>query len=371
MLEHALFYYPYASLGRQQQLLLRATALYFDRLYLLDPAKASFGSVGPGNLDADVRLLEREGLLERVAPENVLHQHEAAIAAAIRDDLSDPGFRQLCAEKGNSRWTLALAKVPQAIRGDPRYQPIDESMRHILAGYAEGYAEYRETGTGATEFRYADYPFEVGEAIMLNHALVGSLLHAGAIPITDDPVHSRILNHKLEKARAIPAISAVLESRQRQQQFARASAAAQALPDVDLGAIPESLALEQILAYRRGHGAELQAAREKLGWMTREIAHEPWTKAFDDEVQHKLIPELHKQLQPARSSFSSWLKAAGIGLGGAAVVLGVFGNPLTPIAVGVAALTVAKSAGIDGLEWYQDWKSGKTQNGLHYLMRIR
>jgi hypothetical protein len=30
-----------------------------------------------------------------------------------------------------------------------------------------------------------------------------------------------------------------------------------------------------------------------------------------------------------------------------------------------------KDVGIGGLEWHQDWKNGKTQNGLHYLLEVK
>jgi len=143
------------------------------------------------------------------------------------------------------------------------------------------------------------------------------------------------------------------------------------LTDLQLGVIPEDLTIDQILEYRRQHGDELQLVRDKLAWMAREIACEPWTKAFDDEVHHKLIPALHAQMEPAKSSLSSWLKAAAIAVGGAAAVLGIFGNPLTPVVVGVAALTIGKDVGIGGLESFLDWKNGKTQNGLHYLLKLK
>jgi len=83
-----------------------------------------------------------------------------------------------------------------------------------------------------------------------------------------------------------------------------------------------------------------------------------------------VIPELNKALEPAQNSWSSWLKPLRLVLGGAAVVLGVFSNPLIPVALGVAALTVGKEAAIGGLEVYKDWKQGRTQNGLHYLLRF-
>lgn len=206
---------------------------------------------------------------------------------------------------------------------------------------------------------------------MLNHALVGSLLHTDAVPITDELIHSKLLNYKLQKAQQLPEIKAVLEQRNKQQKFAHASAAIQALTDLELGVISDALSLEQILDYRRKHKDELQQAREKLGWMTREIREQPWTREFDDEVYHKLIPELNKAMQPAQKSWSAWTKVAGIAMGGAAVVLGIFGSPLTPVAVGVAGLTIGKDVGLGGLEWYQEWKNGKNQNGLHYLMKVK
>jgi hypothetical protein len=376
MSEHNLFYYPYASFADQQLPLLKVAVLYFDKLFILDPTMASWGTIGPGDLERDLRLLEDEHLLERISPLTLLHQNEQTVIDAIDSDLKDPEFLALCADKKDTRWTLALSKVPKSLRDLPDYQPIDASAKLMMtrAGtYVEGivYDEYRESQSGAVEYRYIDLPFTVGEAVMLNHALVGSLLHSNAVPITDDNLHTRIMNYKLQKAQQVPAIQAVLETRRAQLQFSHAKAAVQALTDLDLGIIPDQLSLEDILTYRNKYGGELQAAREKLTWMVRTMTEMPWTKDFEDEVFHKFIPDLHEALEPAKASWASWSKVGGIVLGGTAVALGLFGSPLTPVAVGVAALTIGKDVGLGGLEWYQDWKKGKTQNGLHYLIRLK
>lgn len=382
MIGKNIFYYPYATLGRNQLAMLKAIALYFDKLYILDPLKSSWAGIGSGPYEEDIKLLESQGILERVAPEAVMHQYEKSIANAIRADLSDNVFLDQCNHESTGTWTLALAKVPIEIRDDLAHQPIDQSMRNILldagTNYAEVqavdspvYDEFRESLDGDVEYRYADYPFSVGEAIMLNHALVGSLLYADAVPVTDEAIHSRLLNYKLQKAQQIPEIKAVLEQRQKQQQFAHASAAIQALTDLEFGVIPDDLSMEQILKYRQKHQGELEQVRDKLAWMTREISEQPWTKEFDDEVYHKLIPDLNKAMQPAQQSWSAWIKMAGITAGGVAVALGIFGSPLTPVAVGVAGLTLGKDVGLGGFEWYRDWKNGKSQNGLHYLMKLK
>src|SRR5262245_34220936 len=46
MTAHTLFYYPYGSFANRQAPLLKAAALYFDKLYILDPEKASGGEIG-------------------------------------------------------------------------------------------------------------------------------------------------------------------------------------------------------------------------------------------------------------------------------------------------------------------------------------
>ncbi len=206
---------------------------------------------------------------------------------------------------------------------------------------------------------------------MLNHALVGSLLHTEAMPITDDPVHGDILNYKLQQVHQLPEISAVLADPGRSKRSRRLSWQLKPSPDFHLGAIPETVSVEDILAYRNRHSGEVQAARDKMSWMAREVTQQLWTKEFEDDVYHKVNPELKKAFEPVQSSWSSWLKPLGLALGGAAIVLGMFSNPLTPVAVGLAALTVAKEAGIGASELYQDWKEGKTQNGLHYLLRFK
>ena len=43
-----------------------------DKLFILDPLKASWATIGPGEQERDLRLLESEGILERIAPEEVL-----------------------------------------------------------------------------------------------------------------------------------------------------------------------------------------------------------------------------------------------------------------------------------------------------------
>jgi hypothetical protein len=127
--EHILFYYPYASFTNAQLPLLKVAALYFDKLMLLDPVGASWDTVGADHIALDaVRLLEGAGILEIVTPATVLAKYERPIAEAIRRDMEDREFLDLCDAQsqasGKQRWTLSLAKVPQDVQ-------TDQTMRHL------------------------------------------------------------------------------------------------------------------------------------------------------------------------------------------------------------------------------------------------
>lgn len=409
MTEHNLFYYPYASFTDAQLPLLKVAALWFDKLVILDPVGASWDSIGIESQVRDaVRKLKSAGILEIVSPATILTKFEQPIAKAIRSDMGDHEFLDLCDEHGRAggkqRWTLSLAKVPQEIQ-------TDQVMRHLMGDfarsvsidsarylestgrnptefdeYAEGgrsYDEYREYADDHVEYRYADFPLALGEAIMMNHALFAGLLHAGATPITDDPFHSKALAHKLKRAASEPAIHRAISDRAAQRQLKADVLAASALMDtqIQLPILDPALPLAEVLEYRQTHAGDLQQAREKLVWMARRIEAEPWNEDFAKELEHNTIPDIAMELEAARKSRDSWLeskrgrlalKAAGLAAGAAAAALAVFTAPATPVAPAAAGLGLVSGTAIPGAEWLFDWRDGKKsvqENGLHYLLK--
>lgn len=430
MSAHNLFYYPYASFTNAQLPLLKVAALYFDKLVLLDPVGASWDTIGADQVARDaVRQLKDAGLLEIVTPATVLAKYEKPIAEAIRRDMADREFLDLCDAQsqasGKQRWTLSLAKVPQDVQ-------TDQTMRHLMGDFArdvankaayaandyiehiealsslpgndqpvpsglierannyreyaqvgQAYDEYREGDGGGVEYRYADFPLALGEAIMMNHALFAGLLHAGATPITDDPFHSRALAHKLQRATQEPAIRQVIADRAAQRQLKAGALAAAALTDtqIQLPVLNPAIPLVEVLEYRQRHPEALAKVRDTLGLMARRIQAEPWTADFEREIETKTLPDLIEQLTQATKSRDAWLgsqqskqwlKAAGIAVGAASAVLAVVTAPVTPIALAAAGLTLASGTAIPGAEWLLDWRDGKKgvqENGLHYLLK--
>lgn len=272
MSKHSIFYYPYASFTNDQLPLLKAAALYFDKLYILDPVGASWNIIGVPSWPARnaVKALKEAGILETVSPSEVLAKFESQIADAIRSDLQTREFIDLCDSRGGGSWTLALAKVPEEIQKD-------QTMRQLMGDFArqaaweagnysehageyheyaesgQAYDEYREGYEGTpVEYRYADFPLALGEAIMLNHALFGGLLHAGATPLTDDPFHNQVLALKIRTAMEIPAVRGALEDRSRQRQLKADMLGAATLTDTQLNLpiLSPELSLEDILEYR-------------------------------------------------------------------------------------------------------------------------
>jgi hypothetical protein len=431
MHDHRLFYFPYASFTDAQLPLLKVAALYFDKLCLLDPVGASWATVGADEpARAAVQVLAAEQILEKVNPSEVLARYGYDFAEAVRGDMRDQDFLELCerhaAATGRRRWTLALAKVPQdheldstlrAFMGDfardvsaHTAYAAEEYIEHrealaSLPGLgpaipgsvferAQEYGRYRETGVasddsrdgyeGTVEYRYADFPLALGEAFMTNHALFAGLLHAQATPITDETFHSNALSLKLRRAAGDQLVRDALSERTRAQGLGADLLSVAALTDfqLDLPIIDPRLPLDVVLEYRQEHSAELDQARAGLGWMARRIESEPWTNDFAAEIEHKTIPDLAAKLDEARQARDAWRKtkrgrlalgAAGAAVAGASAVLTVVAAPVTPIALVIGATTLASGSAIPGLAWLLEWRAGKhavQENGLHYLINM-
>lgn len=405
MTEHNLIYYPYASFTNEQLPLLKIAALYFDKLYILDPVDASWNTVGADDVARNaVQLLKNEGILELVKPSDVLSKYEAPIVEAIRRDMSDPEFLALCdahsQASGKQWWTLALAKVPQDIQTDQAMRELMGNFARNIAGEANQYSErpldyisYAEIGQvfdemrmgyggEYVEYRYADYPLALGESIMMNHALFTGLMYSNATPITDDPFHSQVLSLKLRRAIQDPIVHQAQIDRARQHKIDLLAVSTMIDRQLNLPVLNPKLTMEDVLEYRQTHGDALREARDKLGWMARRIESEPWTKEFVDEIEHETIPDIADKLSEVRKANERWLKsdsgrkaleAAGIIVGGASFVLSVFTTSIAPLALSIAGVEFLSKVGIPGAEWLLKWRDGEKtvkENGLHYLLKI-
>lgn len=121
MISYNLCYYPYASFTNAQLPLLKVAALWFDRLVILYPVAASWDTIGADHVARDaVRQLRDAGILEIVTPATVLAKYEAPIADAIRRDMADCEFLELCEaqSRGAGKRRFAGRKDQEAVGGE-------------------------------------------------------------------------------------------------------------------------------------------------------------------------------------------------------------------------------------------------------------
>jgi hypothetical protein len=417
MTKHSIFYYPYADFRNEQLPLLKVAALYFDKLYLLDPFTAiSGGEEFARDSDRDtiarnVNLLKQEKILETIpkilepiSPAKILDTYNDQIAEAIRDDLRDQDYLRLCGtSRQHSTWMLSLAKLPkvktseksmQTLMGtlpnslipslEPYYQEFTARERYderVLEPYTE-HSVFNPYGE-PIDYRYRTFSLPLGESIMLNHALFGSLLSTGSTPLTDDLFHNRVLNLKIQRAKKIPAVRQVYEDLIRQRQLVADQLAAKALTQLQLPILNPKMPLEEVLQYRKTHDAALQQARDKLGRMAQRIKAEPWSDEFARELEHETIQDIADELDEVSKARDAWLKsgrgrlalqAAGLGVGAVTVLLTLVAAPLTPLALAIAGLSLTSGGVIPGAIWLLDWRDGKKtvqENGLHYLLMYK
>ena len=138
MTGHNLFYYPYAAFTNSQLPLLKVAAVWFDKLVILDPVGASWDTVGADHIARDaVRQLKDAGIFEIVTPAKVLAKYVQPIAEAIRRDMGDQEFIDLCDAHGRTSgmqfWMLSQIKIPKEFDTDQTIREMMDSFVHEIA----------------------------------------------------------------------------------------------------------------------------------------------------------------------------------------------------------------------------------------------
>ena len=386
MKEHSVFYYPYASFRDENLPLLKAAALYFDKIYILDPTKAHSDSIGatPG-IEDEINLLQKEGrgFIERIDPTEVFDQTseaslpkslEDAIVESINADMADPEFHQLCDSKTDrSHWRIALAKIPPSLRSDERFSKKEDAMRNIMRSYVE----YREGPySSGTEYRIGECNLSAGESIMINHAIYTGLLHRNATPITDDLFHKEVLEYKLQRAIQDPEIIASVGELSKEDRIKQDLLAKETLTDLDLAIVNPKLPMEKILEYKYDNEKSLELVREELRQLAEEIRTKPFTKEFAAELGSNTLRKVRRELKQCEKDRDEWLKkrrdlwfeAAGITLKTASGVIPLTISPLAGVAIPLLLLAVGLTS---ARKWVSKWREKEEVNSFHYFLDVK
>lgn len=235
---------------------------------------------------------------------------------------------------------------------------------------------YSET-RGSIEYRYADYPIEIGESIMINHALYTGLLYSKASPITDDFFHKTIFDYKINRVLQDKEICDLIKD-DTYQGIKENELAKETLLDIDLGIISPKLPMEAILEYRDENLDKLQNVREEIHWLAREIRVNPYTEKFYEDIKSNIIPKrIRPKLEECTKNRNAWLKknkkkwldVIGISTKAAAITVPLVFSVLPQVTIPLAVLALAF---YEGKDLIRKWKNSSKDeiNGLHYFSDI-
>lgn len=397
---HNLFYYPYASCTNAQLPLLKVAALWFEKLVILDPIAVSWDTICTDRIARDaVRQLTDAGI-KVVTPADALAKYERPIADAIRRDITDHKFLDLCDAQiqstGKQHWTPFLAKILQDLQAN-------QTMRHLPGDFAcevardsgqyrereggnpseyyecaetgQAYDEYCEGYDRSIEYRYADFPLALGEAIMaimaimMNHTLFAGLLHACATPITDAPFHSQALAFKLHCAGQPPPFSAPLLTGGGRVNSKPINWRLRPSPTVCSTCLCSTRNCLWMMCWATARNTTLRSGRHttsSAGWRgASRRSHGSESLPTSPNTRSSLTSPLNWKRAARRDS---WLESqrgrlalsvTGIAVGAAAAVLPLVAAPLAAVALATTGLGLVPGTAIPGAEWLFDWRAGR------------
>ncbi len=366
-------YYPYATITSAETL--KKSLLYFDNIYIIDPEKASAHTKSKSTHTIEIQELIQTKIVKPISPLKLITKYDSVISESVIADLNDQNFIKFCQSTGVDSWTISTAKVPSAIQ--------DSTFRKYLVNFPQLYEAGIFVGEGPYPYpflrerhherrrrfeiyRDVEMPFEVGESIMINHALSASAEYRLAL-ITDDLIHHQALIYKYNRLKDNKILKKILEDYGLIKDVKIAMTSKKIL-DLTLPSM-EQVQLNKILDFKRKHRKELDRFRTHMGALTTELQGNFWDEDFEskvrDMVDAKIKPAV-QEIEDASKSFGETLadRARGaLRITGVPIILtALIGIPL-PLILGAAAGIVTLD---EYLDRYQKRRT-REKNGVAYL----
>ena len=186
--ELSALYYPYATPKSIDKI--KKALLIFDHIYFIVPGDA-YGRLGiergssPTNDFTEMHYPLDEpiakGIFRIIRPDDTVNEFSESMIQSLIEDQQDLSFQR----EGSNQpdWLIYAEKVPQGLDdvfSHPSIQRYQDKHKNILK-----------------------FPFVEGESIMISYALYAC--HAkreegeSISPITDDPLHKKILRYRLDR----------------------------------------------------------------------------------------------------------------------------------------------------------------------------
>jgi hypothetical protein len=371
--------------------------LYFDKIHLISPTETSLGHLG--NQESEISNLVSEGVVELISPSELLQEYDSLMTNSIINDMSDQDFLNLAEQSRGRPWEIYSEKVPSnladfllrkyfvdvpnffagkptmpSLREGPYYHPQEGGMRELIRRRHQTYEEIKERGEHRYdeyhEFRRVTLPFEVGESIMINHALCAAD-HFTLTPITDDPIHHDFLLFKYRKMQNTPLLRRLL----RDYRFIKDTKTNLTAVNIISETVPvlAGADIADVLEFRDQNKGALETFRVEMAKLATEIKVNFWDDDFykevvdiTDSIVKPSIQNLKASAESTKEKFTRIL-SKGAKISSLPIIVSVIpgSNP---------ELALVAGAGVFALDEYlerQKRKREKQKNGFVYLFEAQ
>jgi len=304
-------YYPYATI-HSDECLFRA-ALYFDKIKIIRPQTARAGneSLKFTTLpNPHIDDLEKEKIVEYVYPDQLFRgPRERFISDSIKSDLDDPQFKRLCELMGGTSWTIYAEKVPLDgifMKFLQEYPPLFKDTDPL-----ENRKLIEELIQKFDNENIVTVPFDLGESIMINHALSATIkwddeyenepkIQEEEItsPFTDRKFHNGILRHKLERLNQDQAYRQLLYDAEITDSV-NADLTAFTVIDEMVPSL-KKIEFNELVKFRKDNEGSLSNFRKEMKSRAEDIQTHHWGIDFKTEIKEKLIPEIQDEFDELR-----------------------------------------------------------------------
>lgn len=381
------FYYPYTQVHSFDAL--KSMILYFDKIHVMSPYEASIGQA-----NRELETLESNHLIKYVSPSELLKRYDRLLTRSVINDLTDHQFLTYSSQRG-SPWQIFSEKIPSDLgdyllrkyfvdipnfyssektshflREGPHNEISEMNMRELIEQRHDAYMHWdkiaKDRDVGYREFRQVTLPFEVGESLMINHALCASS-SLKLTPVTDIPLHHDFLIFKMAKMTKNPLFKNILKD-YRYIKNVKIDLAAVNVISETLPAL-KGAHIEDLLEFRDENKDALNRLKVEMGKLATDIQSSYWDPDFQKEVIDLVDSKVKPSIEEVRiSTESAKEKLIRIFKRGATI------SPL-PIVATVAPgcipeLALMASAGVVALGEYLEYLKNKRvrqRNGFAYL----
>lgn len=276
-------YYPYTSILSLEGL--KAMALYFEKIHIINPIHAYVGNDRPNN--AEMSVLEDREVIRYISPMELLFTYESTIAEAIKGDLVNRRFRSICRNAEVRYCVIYESKIPQKLRSTMEKQSTKVHKKLHLPEKMKLHGE-----------RGMVLPIDLGESIMINHALCATDKFS-LTPITDDNLQHKLLTLKLRASR-----SKFLKELLVDYGFVKDIKVDLAAIDVLSESVPMlyRASMIDILEFRDENRDALNRFKTEMGRVITDVENNFWDEDFSKRVIDVIDAKVKPSLQDMRDS---------------------------------------------------------------------